>query len=61
MAKIITVLIDEAGDQSVDLAGYQGKGCAAVQKAFENAVGKSVKAVKKSDYFKQAKTNTLQR
>jgi hypothetical protein len=61
MAKIITVVIDEGGDQSVDCAGYQGTGCSAVQKAFEAAVGKSVKATKKPDYFKQAKTNTLQR
>jgi hypothetical protein len=59
--KIITVLIDEAGDQSVDTAGYQGKGCEAVQKAFADAVGKSTKVTKKPDYFKQAKVNTLQR
>jgi hypothetical protein len=60
MGKIITVVIDENGDQSVDLEGYQGKGCSAVQKVFE-AVGKSTKATKKPEYFKQAKTNTLQR
>jgi hypothetical protein len=61
MAKIITVLIDENGDQSVDLAGYQGRGCSAVQKAFEDALGPSSKSIKKPEFYKQVNTKTLQR
>ena len=61
MAKIITVLIDEAGDQSVDLEGYHGKGCSAVQKVFEDAVGKSTKVTKKPEWYKQANITTLKR
>ena len=62
MARIITVLIDENGDQSVDLSGYQGQGCHAVQKAFEDAIGTSTKAVRKPEYYKQPiKKNTLAR
>lgn len=62
MAKIITVEIDEAGDQTVDLAGYHGKGCAAVQEVFERAVGKSVSVVRKPEYNKVAvKENLIKR
>lgn len=50
MSKIITIEIDEAGDQTVDLEGYKGKGCAAVQEVFERAVGKSVKKTRKPEY-----------
>ena len=56
MAKIITIEIDENGDQTVDLAGYKGKGCAAVQAVFERAIGKSIKAVRKPEY-NQVATN----
>lgn len=61
--KIVTIEIDEAtGDQTVDLAGYQGKGCAAVQAVFERAIGKSVKVVRKPEYTQQGiKKNTIQR
>jgi hypothetical protein len=62
VAKIITVEIDEAGDQTVDLAGYQGKGCAAVQAVFERAVGKSTSVVRKPEYNKATvKDNVLKR
>jgi hypothetical protein len=39
VAKIITVTIDENGDAEIDLAGYQGKGCAAVMAGFNKALG----------------------
>jgi hypothetical protein len=39
MAKIITVTIDENGDAEIDLAGYQGTGCAAVMAGFNKALG----------------------
>lgn len=50
MAKIITIEIDENGDQTVDLVGYKGKGCHAVQEVFERAVGRSVKVTRKPEY-----------
>lgn len=60
--KIVTVEIDESGDQTVDLAGYEGKGCAAVQQVFERAVGKSVAVTRKPEYNKvPVKKNTLTR
>lgn len=39
MAKIITIEIDETGNASVDLEGFQGKGCHAIQEGFEAAFG----------------------
>ena len=57
MAKMVTVSIDESGDASVDLDGYKGKGCHAVQEAFERALGKSSKAVRKPEY-NQTTTNS---
>lgn len=56
MAKTITVTIDSEGDASVDLVGYKGKGCHVVQAAFERALGKSSKVVKKPEY-NQTTTN----
>lgn len=50
MAKIITVTIDENGDPSIDLAGYKGKGCQAVQDVFGRALGTTIRAVKKPEY-----------
>lgn len=35
MQKTVTIEIDEAGESSIDLAGFQGKGCAEVAKAFQ--------------------------
>lgn len=56
MAKIITVEI-EKGQVSVDLAGYQGKGCHAVQEAFSRALGgKTLVDRKKLEYNKPLKT-----
>ena len=54
MAKIVTITIDENGDQTVDLNGYQGKGCDAVAAAFGNAVGHTEKVTHKTDYNKPA-------
>lgn len=62
MAKIITIEIDENGDQTVDLQGYHGKGCAAVQAVFERAIGKSTKVVRKPEYNQQGiNKNTITR
>jgi len=56
MAKIVTVEI-EKGQVSVDLAGYSGKGCHAVQEAFSQAFGgKTLVERRKSEYNKPLKT-----
>ena len=57
MAKIVTIEIDEEGNQTVDLEGYQGKGCHAVQEVFARAVGQSTKAVRKPEFNKAPKNN----
>lgn len=50
MAKIITIQIDEEGNQTVDLVGYHGKGCAAVARVFADAIGSSTEVKKKPEY-----------
>lgn len=50
MAKIVTMTIDENGDPTVDLDGYKGKGCAAVQEVFGRALGKTEKVTRKPEY-----------
>jgi hypothetical protein len=56
--KIITVEIDESGEVSVDLAGYQGKGCAAIQEGFARAVGKSDHVTHKPEFNRPCLTQT---
>lgn len=49
--KIITIEIpDDGTDASVDLAGFQGKGCGAIQEAFAKAVGKSTHITRKAEF-----------
>lgn len=49
MAKIITIEIDQTtGDLTVDLDGYEGKGCAAVQEAFARTLGKSTHSIEQA-------------
>jgi hypothetical protein len=52
MAKIITATIDpENGEVEVDLAGYKGKGCHAIQEAFSKALGgKTIVDTKKPEF-----------
>ena len=58
--KIVTIEIDEKGDVNVDLAGFQGKGCAAVQEGFTRALGKAESVTKKPEYNKpQQNVNRL--
>jgi len=42
-SKLVTIEIDEQGNSSIDLEGFQGKGCGDVAKAFQSrdAVTKS--------------------
>jgi len=56
--KVITIQIDnETGDLTVDLDGYQGRGCAAVQEAFSAVLGKSTHSTNKPEYTKVTKSN----
>ena len=58
MAKIITVTIDENGDAEIDLAGYQGKGCAAVMAGFNKALGGEITSdATKAEYNKPLTKN----
>lgn len=47
--QIVTVEVDKNGNFTVDLAGFQGKGCKAVADAF-NSVGKVTKEEYKPEY-----------
>jgi hypothetical protein len=62
MTLIITIEIDNAtGDITVDLEGYKGKGCSAVQEAFAATLGKSPHSVSKpvsNTVSKPSKTRT---
>jgi len=51
--KQITVLIDEAGNSTVDLAGFTGGSCTKVMKDFQGE-DKLVIEHKKPEYFRQA-------
>jgi len=56
MAKTVTVTIDEgSGDFSVDLTGFQGKGCDAIIKAFAE-IGDVTKEIHKPEYNRPLQT-----
>jgi hypothetical protein len=57
VSKIITIQIDDEGNQTVELEGYKGKGCAAVAKVFADAIGSS-KEVKRKPEYSQVTTVT---
>ena len=48
--KIITLTFDDEGNPSIDLAGYSGKGCEAVQSVFGRVLGTTKKTVTKPEY-----------
>ena len=51
--KLITIEIDEKGNSSIDLEGFQGQGCGDVTKDFRG--GDSVtQSSKKSEFYAQA-------
>ncbi len=50
--KEIEVIIDENGQASIDLHGWQGKGCDEIAKQFAKAMGTTIKSTKKNDYWK---------
>jgi hypothetical protein len=47
--KLVTIEIDESGNSSIDLEGFQGKGCADVAKDFQGG-DKLVRSEKKREY-----------
>ncbi|MBY0375931.1 MAG: hypothetical protein K2Q23_18180 [Bryobacteraceae bacterium] len=51
--KIVTIEIDESGNSSIDLEGFQGKGCADVTKTFQGG-DKVVRSEKKREYHVEA-------
>ena len=55
--KIVTIEIDESGNSSIDLEGFQGKGCGDVAKAFQSG-DKVVRSEKKREYHVQAPLHT---
>jgi hypothetical protein len=58
VAQNIKVVIDEDGNVTVDLHGYKGKGCHAVQEAISKQLGTCTKDVSKPEY-NQCDTNRL--
>ena len=57
--RIVDVAIDlSTGDADVDLNGFQGKGCAAIQEAFANAMGHATEVQKKPEFNKPCLTKT---
>jgi len=56
--KIVTIVIDDEGDSTVDLAGFNGKGCAAIQEGFARAVGKSDHVTHKPEFNRPCLTQT---
>jgi hypothetical protein len=60
MARIITATIDPVtGEVAIDLAGYKGKGCHAVQDAFTKGLGgKTLVDQKKPEFNATVTTDT---
>jgi len=50
--KEIEIIIDKNGECSIELFGYNGKGCSDVSKQLANALGSTTKIDKKADYWK---------
>ena len=60
MAKILTCTINPAtGEVEVDLAGYQGKGCHAVQEVITKALGGDVEIDRKKPEYNKALTKDV--
>lgn len=56
--KIVTIEIDESGNSSIDLEGFQGKGCADVAKDFQGG-DKVVRSDKKRGYHVAESSHVL--
>lgn len=49
----VIVTIDAEGNTTVEAQGVQGSGCAALTKAIEESLGKTVADQKKPEFFQQ--------
>lgn len=49
----VIVNIDAQGNTTVEAKGVQGSGCAALTRAIEEALGKTVTDQKKAEFFQQ--------
>lgn len=58
-AKTITVVIDENGNSTIDLAGFQGNGCARVAEDFRGG-DRVTKEHRKASYHKGAESQEQQ-
>jgi len=58
--KIVTIEIDEHGESSIDLAGFQGKGCADVAVAFQGKDTVTRSAKKREYHVESARTASKQ-
>lgn len=59
MAKTLTATIDPTtGEVELDLDGYKGKGCHAIQEVFTKALGGKVVAEQKKPEFNAVVTRT---
>jgi hypothetical protein len=58
--KTITIEIEEQGNSSIDLEGFQGKGCADVTKAFQGS-DTVTKSRAKRDFYVEATERRVQR
>lgn len=56
--KIVTVTIDEKGNADVDLAGFNGKGCDAIQQGFAKAIGVATVSGHKPEFNRPCDTKT---
>lgn len=60
MAKVMVMTIDpETAEVEVDLQGYQGKGCHAVQEAMQKAFGGESKKLTRKPEFNKEATNKV--
>jgi hypothetical protein len=58
--KTVTIEIDEQGNSSIDLEGFQGKGCGDVVKAFQGSDAVTKSQLKREFYVEAARQQVRQ-
>ena len=53
MSRQIRVRVSPTGEIRVEAYGFKGNGCEAATKAMEEALGKKIRRVHKSDFYSQ--------
>jgi hypothetical protein len=56
--KIVRVTFEDNGDAEVDLSGFHGKGCGAIQEGFAKAHGTATEVAHKPEFNKPCLTQT---